>query len=370
MAVTEEAIADIIHAFAGAALDPDQWLPAMNLMCDTTGAVCCALELTDVLAGTAVMKCTVDFDDKILNDYNERIFHINPRVTAAMDLPVGFVCDEHRLDCNDDPNMPEFRDWLSQTPYYYIQGGKILDSSGHVGFFTSNYSKKHGPGSELQAQIHRALFPHLVNFVEVGRALSSNKLQNELLKTNALDQGRPFALLDRAGRLIECSLGFGTVVGQKQILAVRDRCLVAIYPQHRRKLAALLNSALKAGGLPDPPVPIRLVGPDCHRGVVIRAVPIAPSNEIFDIFRPAALITLTDLDEPLRVRRGELLALFGLTEREADVAALISEGRSATLAAHQLGISEYTVRQHLKAVFGKIGVARQSELVSIVSRLV
>jgi DNA-binding CsgD family transcriptional regulator len=116
-------------------------------------------------------------------------------------------------------------------------------------------------------------------------------------------------------------------------------------------------------------MPIRLATPDCPRGIILRAVPLAEQNDVFDVFRPAALITLTDLDQPCRVLRQELVALFGLTEREADVTALVCEGVTTEKAAHQLAISEYTVRQHLKAVFGKIGVSRQAELVAIVSRL-
>ncbi|MCI3135241.1 helix-turn-helix domain-containing protein [Phenylobacterium aquaticum] len=80
-------------------------------------------------------------------------------------------------------------------------------------------------------------------------------------------------------------------------------------------------------------------------------------------------MTLADLDQPHRVRRSELIALFGLTDREADVAALLGEGASLDDAARRLEISEHTVRQHLKAVFGKVGVSRQAELVRIISRL-
>lgn len=366
---SEDEVSRIVQAFACAALDPSKWLSAMDMLCDMTGAVCCALELTDLNTGAATMECSVDLDTQVLKHYEERIFHINPRVNTAMSIPVGFVADDRHLMPADDPDTPEFRDWLRQTPYHFIQGTKVLQSDGHVGFFSSNYAEKHGPPDQVQTLIHKILSPHLINFVQTGRALSGNRLHNSLVNLDALNHERPFALVDRAGRLLECSAGFEAIMTARRILGTRDRTLVAAQARHRQTVQQFLTRALSRDGVVRPPLPIRLIGPNCRRGIVLRAVPIAPGNDIFDIFRPAALIAVTDLDRPQQVRRSELIALFGLTGREADVAALVCECYTTERASQELGISQYTVRQHLKVVFEKVGVTRQSELVSIISRL-
>jgi DNA-binding NarL/FixJ family response regulator len=51
-----------------------------------------------------------------------------------------------------------------------------------------------------------------------------------------------------------------------------------------------------------------------------------------------------------------------LTEREREVVALIAEGLHNRAIAQKLGITENTVRHHLTAVFGKLGVADRLEL--------
>jgi len=51
-----------------------------------------------------------------------------------------------------------------------------------------------------------------------------------------------------------------------------------------------------------------------------------------------------------------------LTEREREVVALIAEGLHNRAIARKLGITENTVRHHLTAVFGKLGVADRLEL--------
>lgn len=62
--------------------------------------------------------------------------------------------------------------------------------------------------------------------------------------------------------------------------------------------------------------------------------------------------------------------LLGLTMGEARVASLISAGESPREAAAKLNIAEETVRSVLKRVFDKMGVNRQSELASLMTRLI
>lgn len=57
-----------------------------------------------------------------------------------------------------------------------------------------------------------------------------------------------------------------------------------------------------------------------------------------------------------------------LTEREAEVALVISGGASNRLAARHLGLSARTVEVHLTSIFRKVGVASRTELALLVSR--
>jgi DNA-binding CsgD family transcriptional regulator len=61
--------------------------------------------------------------------------------------------------------------------------------------------------------------------------------------------------------------------------------------------------------------------------------------------------------------------LFRLSVAEARVAALLSHGWTIETAARALGLSPGTVRNHLKAVFSKTAVNRQTDLAVLVSRL-
>ena len=59
-----------------------------------------------------------------------------------------------------------------------------------------------------------------------------------------------------------------------------------------------------------------------------------------------------------------LLSAYGLSAREGEVARLVLQGRATGEIADRLVISAYTVQDHLKAIFEKVGVRSRGQLVA------
>jgi DNA-binding CsgD family transcriptional regulator len=56
---------------------------------------------------------------------------------------------------------------------------------------------------------------------------------------------------------------------------------------------------------------------------------------------------------------------FGLSAREQQVTARLTRGLSTAAIARELYLSEHTVRDHVKSILAKVGVANRSELVAL-----
>ena len=70
---------------------------------------------------------------------------------------------------------------------------------------------------------------------------------------------------------------------------------------------------------------------------------------VFDV-RPAAMAPL-------------IAAAYGLSDRERTVTQLVAQGYATAAIAGRLHVSPWTVQDHLKAIFEKVGVHSRKELV-------
>jgi DNA-binding CsgD family transcriptional regulator len=82
-----------------------------------------------------------------------------------------------------------------------------------------------------------------------------------------------------------------------------------------------------------------------------------------------ALLVLVDPDERPRPPEAALRSSFGLTAAEARLALHLAAGEALDDAAGTLGIAKETARVQLKAVFAKLDLHRQAQLVALMARL-
>jgi DNA-binding CsgD family transcriptional regulator len=104
-----------------------------------------------------------------------------------------------------------------------------------------------------------------------------------------------------------------------------------------------------------------------HRPYIIEALPATgPMRDIFQ--RIAALLVVTDLDARLQTPNELIREAFGLTPAELRLATTLGSGEDLRTAAEIHGMAYETARRHLKAIFSKAAVNRQSELVTLLAR--
>lgn len=96
-----------------------------------------------------------------------------------------------------------------------------------------------------------------------------------------------------------------------------------------------------------------------HVELIIAPVPANGSTEA----EAQILVYLFDASSPRQVSFDVLTGLYGLTHTEAKLVQFMTNGMTLDEAAEELEISVNTVRTHLKHIFHKTGINRQSDLI-------
>jgi DNA-binding NarL/FixJ family response regulator len=130
---------------------------------------------------------------------------------------------------------------------------------------------------------------------------------------------------------------------------VSERLRVFIVAPTAAEIEALMVSTRRAAG-------VEVVG-HALRAAVDRGVVSIPA-EVDAVVSPPPRATGRVEDRSERVEPFE-----ALTARERTVLGLVADGLPNRDIARELGISEHTVKFHLSAVFGKLGVGSRTEAV-------
>jgi len=155
-------------------------------------------------------------------------------------------------------------------------------------------------------------------------------------------------------------------------LHIRRHRLTAVNAAEDRKLQGLISQAcgvadrLMLESLPLAPVVLQ---PTDHNGrLIITSAPLRRRGADMLGFS-GAILMITDLSASSKLPEDVLQLVFGLTKREADIMSLLGAGHTTQEIGEFLQSAKDTVRHHLKVIFQKTGVSRQSELVAICVRM-
>ena len=232
----------------------------------------------------------------------------------------------------------------------------------HIAWALGDSMAPGGWGSE-QLKMVSGLLPHVSQFVRVLRAVTDAEALGSSL-ADLLDNERFGVLqLDGQGRVLEANDLATDLLRQSDGLFDRDGLLEAGRTDENTKLQELLAGATS-------PLPARTAGgsmtvqrTSTDARLVVHVHPVAQSQWYVRSRRVAALVLVVDPHRPARVDPGLVAEALGLTPAEARLAVMLATGHSVTAIAAMTQRTEGTVRWHMKQIFRKQRVSRQTDLV-------
>ncbi|MFM2279042.1 MAG: hypothetical protein RLZZ444_1273 [Pseudomonadota bacterium] len=176
-------------------------------------------------------------------------------------------------------------------------------------------------------------------------------------------------VLDSGGRVRTANQAADKMDGDG--LAIINRQLFCTHRPTQTKLDRHLATALSNALHHEDAKPVALPRRLGRKSLILQAIPLLSSQgEVLDrlLSGNGALVTVVDPDHDPATNRHHIFLQLGLTPAEARVADLLVSGASPQAVAETLELSTGTVRNHLKNIFAKLDIARQSELVALAGR--
>ena len=172
--------------------------------------------------------------------------------------------------------------------------------------------------------------------------------------------------LNRNGRILAANDRACGLLREGDGLTDGNGFLRARTPVENVKLQRLLASALSPLTVPPAAGTMTIRRRSAKVRLIVHINPVSTPDSMFRAPQIAALVLIVDPVSRARIDPGLVGAAMGLTPAESRLAVMLAAGHSLRDIASATGRTEGTVRWHLKQIFRKQGISRQTDLVRLV----
>lgn len=400
----------LLGSIYASAADPAIWQDALGQLRDHLGFSYAALAVQSLPCATPLVSATCGIGAAFLpciaaygSDYIDR-WGGEARVAA---LPF----DEPAVLSQVNPRAKWeqtgwYERWARPQGVFDVMAIGVARGRGSVGSIVFGRHERAGAIGAGELHAARALVPHLQRAVAMNAAVAVQRLLPSAAEALLDSIGHPVLLLDLFGRVVHASRAGEALLARGDLPLDRERRLRLSAPSGAKlderlaeaaagspgaavthlpidgrrgpvaaQVVALGDQALVRVTAPDAVAAILVAGPAGTPAPVARALAVLLGLANGDaallagrLARPATTEPAASPGLPARnvaARCARLAAEHGLTPAEQAVAIEAARGDGRNAIATRLSISPSTVRAHLSAIFAKLGIHRQGELVAL-----
>lgn len=371
-----DALYQLISDIYDCALEPANWPNALAQITRVMGGAYCSISLMAVPLENPTLSAHSPFNEEALRD-----FYAN----HVADLPGLHDLAQGALDVPSASYEPGGFEAFSQTRFYreWVKPNglsdatmcKIAHTGDRVGVFAAVMPQSHGPINERDHSIVRSIAPHLRRAVMIGDLLERQQTVAQGYARLVDAVPTPLILTDRYAKVLQINQAADAVLAQGRTLAIHRGVLTAATQAQVRGIHGFLaykslSEAIERAAQDDVALGQRGIGialeAPGESPVVAYVLPLQASPIRSAFHSGAVAVFLSTRDHSRPVMDGLLATLFDLTPAEARIVPYVVRGTGAKEIAKKLCVSEHTVNTHLKRIYDKTGVNKQTQLAALV----
>jgi DNA-binding CsgD family transcriptional regulator len=364
-------VSSLIGCIYEAALDPAKWPDALREVNEFVGGVASALVSHDMATKQGRFYFSWGDDPHYTKLYLEKYVRLNPVIAPMMLRKVGEVCCASDVIPREELHATRFyKEWLRPAGYGDATWGFVEKSAAVMTTIATSHDSESfpvGPGARRRMEL---ILPHVRRAVAIGNVTAMHRIDAEMLAdaVDALSAG-VFLIADD-GRLIRANARGKDMLARADMVGV-DRGMFTICGDPAARQALCNAIAEVMAGTP-------VV---CPRGIAIPLMTRSGDRYVAHVLplwgarqkaacssRAAAAIFVHKAEVGGLLPLEAVARQFDLSAAELRVlVAVVEVGGSVPEIAPALGISEPTVKTHLRRLFEKTGAKRQADLVRLVA---
>lgn len=253
---------------------------------------------------------------------------------------------------------------------YHIMGANISTPDGGKLRFRITRPKAAPKFSASERTLCEMFLPHLRRAMHVHNLLDRSESISELYSQAISRLSVATIVLDQTGSVLRLNSVASELLEQADGLKLVGGRLEATYPTDNRELQRLVRNAFARDGDNEQvstaaeAMSVSRPSGNISLGVVVEAIPSQDWAE--GKSKPVAVVYIRDAVGRSMASETVTKQLFNLTRAETALAMELANGLSLEEAAEVLNVRRNTARAHLRSIFSKTGVRRQTELVRII----
>lgn len=351
-----------------AALDPTLWPTVLEECSRFVGGAASALFMKDSVQKTHNTVHTFGYDANFTRIYIDEFVHLDPFTTGQFFFEVGEVVAGADLVPHAEFRQSRFyKEWVKPQGWIDAMGVMLEKSATRYSAFSVIRSEKNGVVDDETRRRMALIAPHVRRAVLIGKVIDLRKIEAAALADTLDGLAAALFLVDSDNRIVHANAAGHAMLAEASIMRSAGSKLAALDDEANKMLCSIINES--GGG--DTVVGMKGVAVPLSSGVedyVAHVLPLTSGARRAGVAYSAVaaiFVCKAELELPHPVEA--LAHRYKLTPAEMRVLLPTIEIGGIREVARALGVSETTVKTHLRRIFRKTGAARQADLVKLVA---
>ena len=306
-------------------------------------------------------RSTFDFPYEAYSAYQKRTLE-DPLYQTMSNMLEGDCMElTSNIDIETFEQTDFYRDFYLPFKTKYSIASLLARDANHESIFAINRGQDDPQYEQQDLELVTLLTPHLSRAVQIYKDLSLYK-QYSAISKSILDQSdKGILVCDENGRILISNVFANQELEGHDDIKVIDQRLRLSPSAYDKRLQQCLSQCVSQPNMSAIQESILLE----RQGGEIFLITVTPLNQksnFVDIDQPCCLVTLTKQNA---IRWSTLMKEFGLTPKELLLIQAINRKKKLQQLTTEMGVTYNTLATHLKAIYKKMRIHSQAELMVI-----